>query len=434
MPLSIHSYPRAILHIDGDAFFAGCEQSRNPALRGKPVICGKERGIAASMSYEAKAKGVTRAMRLSEILRLCPDAVILPSDYETYSLLSKRFYAIVRRYTSEVEEYGIDECFADITGLRQVYRMSYEKIALEIKKAIDTELGFTFSVGLAPTKVLAKVASKWKKPSGFTPIPARTAHLFLKDLPVDKVWGIGPATSALLNKFGKRTALQFASESEQWVRYNFAKPYYEIWQELNGRPVYQLNLEAKTDYASIQKTKTFTPPSNDRDFVFSQLSKNIENALIKARRYRLAASEAYIFVKTQDFNFYGVELKFSRPTSVPLDMVRSAEEVFDKIFSKRKLYRATGIILTKLEAENRQPDLFGSFQKVEKFMRIYKGVDELSRRYGKHTLFLGTSFEAQKFGAHRGERGDDPERKKHMLLGENRRRRLGIPMWFGAVG
>ena len=434
MPLSIHSFPRAILHIDGDAFFASCEQSRDPALRGRPVICGKERGIAASMSYEAKARGVTRAMRLSEILRLCPDAVILPSDYETYSLLSKRFYSIVRRYTGEVEEYGIDECFADITGLRSVYRMSYEKIALEIKKAIDTELGFTFSVGLAPTKVLAKVASKWQKPSGFTPIRARDAHLFLKNLSVEKVWGIGPATSALLNKLGKRTALDFAASPEQWVRHNFSKPFVEIWQELNGQPVYGLNFETKTDYATIQKTKTFTPPSGDRGFVFSQLSKNIENALIKARRYSLSASEAYIFVKTQDFNYYGVELKFARPTSVPIDMIREAESVFDKIFTKKKIYRATGIILTKLEPESRQPDLFGGFQKVEKYLRIYRGVDELSRRYGKHTLFLGTSFEAQKFGAHLGARGDEPERKKHILLGENKRRRLGIPMWLGAVG
>ncbi len=434
MPLSIHTYPKAILHIDGDAFFASCEQARNPAWQGKPVICGKERGIAASMSYEAKARGVTRAMRLSEIIRLCPDAIILPSDYETYSLLSKRFYAIVRRFTSEVEEYGVDECFADITGLRQVYKMSYEKIALEIKKTIDAELGFTFSVGLAPTKTLAKVGSKWQKPSGFTAIPAKDAHLFLRDLPTEKIWGIGPATSALLLKHGKRTALDFASSSEAWVKYNFSRPFHEIWQELNGRPVLSLNLESKTDYASIQKTRTFTPPSNDRDFIFSQLSKNIENACIKARRYRLAASEAYIFVKTQDFNFYGLELRFSRATSVPSEMIRAAEEVFSKIFSSRKQYRATGIILTKLGAENRQPDLFGSFVKVEKFMKIYSGIDELAGRYGKHTVFLGASWEAQKFGAHLTERGDDPERKKHLLLGETKRQRLGIPMWLGEVG
>src|SRR5215471_7959025 len=90
-PLTLHNFPRAILHIDGDAFFASCEQSRRPALQGRPVVTGKERGIAASMSYEAKARGVTRGMRLAEIRKVCPEAVILPSDYETYSLLSKRF-------------------------------------------------------------------------------------------------------------------------------------------------------------------------------------------------------------------------------------------------------------------------------------------------------------------------------------------------------
>src|SRR5947209_18747742 len=98
-PLTIHSFPRAILHIDGDTFFASCEQSRRPALQGRPVVTGEERGIAASMSYEAKARGVTRGMRLTEIRQVCPEAVILPSDYEAYSLLSKRFFAIGRVLT-----------------------------------------------------------------------------------------------------------------------------------------------------------------------------------------------------------------------------------------------------------------------------------------------------------------------------------------------
>src|SRR5262245_46452048 len=148
-PLTLHAFPRAMVHIDGDAFFASCEQSRDPRLKGKPVITGKERGIASSMSYEAKACGVTRGMRLFDIKRLCPEAIILPSDYETYSLLSKRFFTIVRRYTPDVEEYSIDECFADLTGLRRPLRMSYERIAESIKRELDTELGFTFSVGLA---------------------------------------------------------------------------------------------------------------------------------------------------------------------------------------------------------------------------------------------------------------------------------------------
>ena len=135
------------------------------------MVTGKERGIAASMSYEAKARGVTRGMRMADIRKVCPEAVILPSDYETYSLLSKRFFAIVRRYTPDVEEYSIDECFADLTGLRRPLKMSYLQIAERIKKELDAELGFTFSVGLAPNKVVAKIASKWAKPSGLTAIP-----------------------------------------------------------------------------------------------------------------------------------------------------------------------------------------------------------------------------------------------------------------------
>ena len=115
-PLTLASFPRAIVHIDGDAFFASCEQSRRPKLQGRPVVTGKERGIAASMSYEAKARGVTRGMRIADIRKVCPDAVILPSDYETYSLLSKRFFAIVRRYTPDVEEYSIDECLGAALG------------------------------------------------------------------------------------------------------------------------------------------------------------------------------------------------------------------------------------------------------------------------------------------------------------------------------
>jgi nucleotidyltransferase/DNA polymerase involved in DNA repair len=134
-----------------------------------------------------KRAGVTRGMRIADIRKVCPEAVILPSDYETYSLLSKRFFAIVRRYTPDVEEYSIDECFADLTGLRRPLKMSYFQIAERIKRELDAELGFTFSVGLAPNKVVAKIASKWAKPSGLTAIPGQELHRYLAKLPVEKV-------------------------------------------------------------------------------------------------------------------------------------------------------------------------------------------------------------------------------------------------------
>jgi DNA polymerase-4/DNA polymerase V len=432
--LSLQSFPKAILHIDGDAFFASCEQSRDPKLKGKPVITGKERGIVSSMSYEAKARGVTRAMRLSEVKKLCPDAVFLPSDYETYSILSKRLFGIVRRYTPEVEEYSIDECFADITGLRRPLHMSYQQIAERIKHDLDAELGFTFSIGLAPTKILAKVASKWNKPSGLTSIPATLAQHFLSKLPAEKVWGIGPNTSALLKKYGVMTAFDFATKDFEWVKSHMTKPHVEIWQELRGVSVYPVVAQEKETYASMQKAKTFTPPSSDERFVFSQLSKNIENVCIKLRRYDLAATEAAFFLKTQEFRHNGMEVTFSHPTAYPHEIIKAIQEPFKEVFNPKMQYRATGIVMLKLK-ENviKQMDLFGEALSILQSKKLYEVVDAINDKYGKHKIYLGSSSMANNFSQHLGERGDVAERKENMFKGETKRKRLAIPMFMGDV-
>jgi nucleotidyltransferase/DNA polymerase involved in DNA repair len=396
-------------------------------LRGRPVVTGKERGIASSMSYEAKARGVTRGMPLHEIRRLCPECVIVPSDYETYSLFSVRMFDIVRRYTEDVEEYSIDECFADLTGLRRPLKMSYREMPERIKSDLDGELGMTFSVGLAPTKVLAKAASKWKKPSGLTVISGRHIEEYLGALPVEKVWGIGPQTSAFLAKHRIVTALDFALRDETWVKRHLSKPYQEIWHELRGTPIYQVTAEKKTEYKSIGKTKTFTPPSTDRAFVLAQLSKNVENACIKARRYNLRSDLVFVFLKTQDYRYRGLELRLRRPVNVPVTIMREVEARFDELYVPALPYRATGAILMNLESQGLQPDLFDGHVEIERMEKIYAGVDALSRKYGKHTVFLGSSFQAMRGSQHLSERGDQARRKTLLLKGETQRRRIGIP-------
>ncbi len=432
--LSIGKYPRAILHIDGDAFFAACEQSRNPALKGRPVITGSERGIAASLSYEAKAAGVTRAMRISDIKKICPDVVVLPSDYETYSILSKRFYEIVRRYTPDVEEYGIDECFADITGLRRVHRCSYPQIAAMIKRDLDRELGFTFSVGLAPNKVVAKIGSKWQKPSGLTAIEARDIHRYLSKLSIGDVWGIGTQTSAFLTKHHMHTALDFSYRDEAWVRRWTAKPYYEIWQELNGRHVLPLNTEEKRAYGSITKSKTFTPPSSEKDYVFSQLARNIEAACMKARRYDQEPTEVAILLKSQQFRVTGLRVTLSRPSAFPHEVIDAIKPAFEHLFHSRTLYRSTSVHLLKLQSiEKSQMDLFGGHVHVTKMCNLYDAVDKVRTKYGKNTLHLGASHKAHHIDQHHGKRGELAQRKHDLLPGETPRRRIGIPLFMGEV-
>jgi DNA polymerase-4/DNA polymerase V len=433
MPLNLHSFSQAVLHVDGDCFFASCEVASRPELKGKAVVTGSERGIVSSLTYEAKARGVKRAMSLREVKKICPDVIFLPSDYETYSLYSMRMFNIVRRFTPDVEEYSIDECFADITGLQRPLNMSYEKIAAKIKETLDSELGFTFSVGLAPTKVLAKVGSKWKKPSGLTIIPGKDIHLFLAQLTIDKIWGIGPQTSAYLNKCGIRTALDFAEKDFDWVKSRLTKPYQEIWEELRGNMVYRVDNNRKSSYQSISKTKTFTPPSKEREYIFSQLSKNTEGACIKLRRYNLATKKIFFFLKTQDFRVNGFEFKLIRPTDNPIEIIKMIDKYFKEVFSDDRLFRATGIVLMDL-TDNicRQADLFNEVITAEKISKIFGSVDGMAKRYGKHTLFLGSSFEAIKTNQHVGDRQILAERKGNLFKGETYRKRLAIP-FLGAV-
>ncbi|MHB1390399.1 MAG: DNA polymerase Y family protein [Thermoleophilia bacterium] len=433
-PVAIGSFSRAMIHIDADAFFASVEQARHPELKGRPVITGKERNIVASMSYEAKALGIVRGTPLNEVKRICPQAVLLPSDYETYSLLSKRLFSIVRKYTPDVEEYSIDECFADITGMRRPLKLSYPRIARAMKDELDAAFGFTFSTGLAPNKTVAKIASKWQKPSGLTVIPAHDIHRYLDGMPVEKIWGIGPHTTAYLNKLGIRTALQFARREEEWVQERFSKPFHQTWRELNGYAAIGLDTGEKDTYASIQKVKTFTPASSDPAFVFAQLSKNVENATMKARRYHLAARRAASFLKTQDYRGEGAEVRFSQATAFPHEIIRAMEPAFRRLFDPKVRYRSTGVVLFKLTEDTiTQPDLFGVTARIERIAKVYEAVDGIRLKYGKHTLFLGSSFHAHRFAQHLGDRGDIPIRRGDLFKGETSRQRLNIPMFGGEV-
>jgi len=428
-PLTILSWPRAILHLDADAFFASCEQAIHPDLRGKPVITGKERGIVAAASYEAKAKGIKRGMRLFEAKKVCPDAVMLPSDYETYSLFSLRMFEILRRFSPDVEEYSIDEAFVDLTGLRRSFHGSYGMIAQKMQKTVEAELGITVSVGVSLSKVLAKIGSKHNKPNGFTLIPGRDIHLYLEKLPLEKVWGIGANTAAFLGKFRITTALQFAMKDEKFIEKYLSKPYREIWHELNGRSMYPVVAETKQTYQSISKTKTFTPPSKDKSFVYAQLVKNLENACIKARRYRLAAKRLMVFLRRQDFKDSGVEIKLSSPTAYPENLFNALREGFNYVYNSSELYRQTGVVLAGLVSEdNIQHTLFDDIVKIEKLEKMYGAVDELSRRFGKHTVQHAASLPTKLQVQHEGDRGDTPQRKINLFKGENKRQRLGLPM------
>jgi DNA polymerase-4/DNA polymerase V len=383
--------------MDGDAFFVGCEVAKNPKLKGLPVVTGQERGIVSALSYEAKALGITRGMPIYRVKKDFPKVLVLPGDYASYVHYSEKMFDIVRRYADDVEEYSIDECFADLTGLDKPLYMSYKQIAERIKKEVTEELGLSVSIGLAPTKVLAKVASKWVKPNGLTVIEKNTAWEFLAQTQIDKIWGIGPRTGETLKRMGIKTAGDFAGKDMYWVKNNFSKPYIEIWLELNGVCVNSVDPLPKTTYSSVQKTRSFHPNTNDKTFLLSQISKHTEEACRKARHYKLVPKKFSFFLKTKDFKYFSHTVTLAAPTNAPETLVSIAKFHFAKLWRAGVLYRTTGVTLHELEPEDvKQGDLFGTIEKTTKFETIHKQIDSLEKKFGKGVVHLGSTDKAIK--------------------------------------
>ena len=386
----INSWPKAIAHIDADAFFVACERALNPSLNGKCVAVGKERGIITALSYEAKAKGVKRGMRTFEAKKLCPGLIVIESDYESYSLFSLRMFNIIKNFSPQVEEYSIDEAFVDLTGLRRVFSSSYENIAKKMQSAVEKELSITVSVGVSITKTLAKIASKLKKPNGLAVIEGKDIQNILHNIPAEDVWGIGNNTANLLKKFGINSALDFALKDERFIDKCLSKPYKETWLELRGNSVFGINVSAKSTYKTISKAKSFYPPSDDETFLFSELTKNLENACTKARRFNLAAIKLSVFLKTRDFKAAGTQIRLTSPTAFPLLLMDALKEGFRYIYAKGYLYRQTEVVLHL--TENVQYSLFDDIIKIDKIRRIYDSIDGINKRFGRNSVHLASSM------------------------------------------
>jgi DNA polymerase-4 len=204
--------PRRILHLDMDAFFAAVELLRRPELRGQPVVIGgsgdpTRRGVVSTATYEARAFGIRSGMPLRTAHNLCPDAVFLPVDFDEYRRYSERFKAVMREVSPQMEDRGIDEAFLDITAIDA----PSESIAREIKQRIRAATGLTCSIGIAPNKLLAKMASEMRKPDGLTVVGEGDVAALIRPLSVRKVPGIGPKTEARLAAFGVRIVGELAA-------------------------------------------------------------------------------------------------------------------------------------------------------------------------------------------------------------------------------
>jgi DNA polymerase IV len=374
---------RTILHVDLDAFFAAVEQRDRPELRGKPVIVGgggpNQRGVVSTASYEARVFGVHSAMPLRTAGALCPHGVFLPVDGRKYSRVSKDVLAILRRFTPNVEPISIDEAFLDVTGSRKLFGDG-ETIGRAIKAAVRDEVQLTISVGVARTKLVAKIASDLRKPDGLVVVPPGTEAEFLAPLPITRLWGVGAKSAAMLSEYGVRTIGDLAALPEDLLERRFGK----VGAMIGGRA---RGLDADTvsdrDPAkSIGHEHTFDVDSSDREVIERSLLGLSEGVAGRLRDSGVKASTVTVKIRDSSFRTITRQRTLKEPTDLTEPIFRTALELARPEVRGKRI-RLLGVTASGL-GERDQLSLFGSDDPARR--RVVEAEDEVRHRFGDRAI------------------------------------------------
>ena len=375
---------RYIMHIDMDAFFASVEQLDNPELRGKALIVGglSGRGVVSTCSYEARKFGVHSAMPMAEARKLCPHAEFLPGRMWRYKEVSNQIMAIFQEEAPLVEQLSIDEAFLDVTGMERLCK-DVRNVGWRIKERIKNEIGLTCSVGLAPNKFLAKMASDLQKPDGFTVITHENARSFIAPLPVTKIFGIGGAAQQSLAKFGITTIGQLAKVDKHIVQKVFGKNADKVQllaQGLDDRPVIP-----ETAPKSIGRETTF-----EKDLYTYEDCKAAILELSGQTGYRLrnkGYSGRTVTLKVKFKDFKTITRSISSESDISCD-----EEIFAlAVMLLREVNYENGVRLLGVTVSHLQDGSCGSlcFEENTKLLQRNATIDNLKKRFGENIIHRG---------------------------------------------
>ena len=342
---------RITLHIDMDSFYSSVETREKPEIRGKPVIVGSDpkkgtgRGVVSTCSYEARKYGIHSAMPISKAYKLCPDAVYLPVDMELYKSTSSRIMEILREFSSRFQQVSVDEAYMELDKDITDYDKAID-VAKNIKENILRREGLTCSVGIAPNKVIAKIASDFNKPDGLTVVSPEEAKQFLDPLPISKIPGIGKKTALLLREMGLGTVGQLAAYDVQLLIARFGKFGLTMHRMANG--IDEREVEETEGVKSISKEDTFDEDITDPDTikkVFYVLSEKVHASLLK-KRYRFRT--VTIRVRYGNFSTYTRSRTLSCASTDLYVMRREALHLM-KEFTGTGRFRLLGVGVSNLE-------------------------------------------------------------------------------------
>jgi DNA polymerase-4 len=342
---------RKIIHIDMDAFYASVEQRDNPELRGKPVAVGgsAERGVVAAASYEARRFGVRSAMASVTAKRQCPELIFVKPRFEAYKAISRQIRDIFAEHTAIIEPLSLDEAYLDVTENLQGIALARD-IALRIREKIKAETGLNASAGISYNKFLAKLASDHRKPNGQYVISPEMGPAFVETLPVGKFHGIGPATSAKMNRLGIFTGLDMRNQTLEFLNANFGKAgtyYYSISRGVDERPV-----RANRIRKSVGAENTFPTDLTELDAMVAELEPLIDKVWRHCESTGNRGRTVTLKVKFADFEIITRSRSVSSAISNGEDLARLAIGLLENAMPLPKAVRLLGVSLSSLQGEN----------------------------------------------------------------------------------
>jgi DNA polymerase-4 len=377
--------PRAILHIDMDAFYASVEEHDNPALKGKPLIVGGTggRGVVAAASYAVRRFGVRSAMPMREALRRCPEAIVVHPRMARYQEVSERVFAIFREFTPLVEGLSLDEAFLDVTASRQLLGAP-EAIGAEIRRRIAGQTGLTASVGIAPNKLLAKIASDLNKPDGMCHIDAGNLREILDPLPIHKLFGVGSKTLPTVLAAGIRTFGDARAASDEVLWRAFGKHGHAMRDRASGlddRPV-----EPDREEKSISAEETFDTDIRAATELRTQLVHLADRTASRLRAQKLLAGRVSVKIRRGDFTTYTRQRSLKPPTQDTAILSAAAEALLRAWLASqpRAAVRLLGVGVSDLQSSS-QSDLF-SDPLPDAGSRLDSAVDGIRDRFGNGLL------------------------------------------------
>jgi DNA polymerase-4 len=346
--------PRAIVHLDLDAFYAAVEVLEHPDLDGKPVLVGgrpDERGVVAAASYQARAFGVRSAMPMAKALRLCPQAIVVRPHFDLYRKHSRRVMEILHQTSPLMEQISIDEAYLDLTDQIDTWDEA-ARIARRLQARVRDEAKLSASLGVATNKLVAKVASDRDKPGGLTVVRPGKEAAFLAPLPVRVLWGVGPVTERRLAAMGVKSVGQLAQLDEEELRARFGQRGVDMARQARGideRPVV-----TEHERKSVSQEQTFARDLREAKTLQKQLERLSQGVAEQLRQMELQAGTVAIKLRYADFTTLTRQMKLATPTDNGQVIYQAAEDLFERAWQRGRPVRLLGVAARQLSSPSGQ--------------------------------------------------------------------------------